>query len=93
MGRKSIADQIFDQYSEEDPGDSTWIIVYDFQGVKPTTKFYDNLHRIQSKAEDGQLIQYSVYVTHDRRAAKAVKQLVLHYKGDVTVFRGELADL
>jgi hypothetical protein len=60
MGRKSIADKIFEKYSEEEPGNGNWIIVYDFQGVKPSTKFYDNLERIQDNAIDGTLIQNSV---------------------------------
>jgi hypothetical protein len=74
-------------------GEDTWLVIYDFQGVKPSTKFHDNLKRIQDKEIDGALIQYSAYMTHDGRAAKALRDLVLHYKGDVTVFKGNLADL
>ena len=39
---------------------------------------------------DGDLTQFSVYMTRDRRAAKAVRDLIRHYDGQVTVFRGEL---
>jgi hypothetical protein len=93
MGRKSIADIIFEDYREEDPGKDTWLVIYDFQGVKPSTKFYDNLKRVQDKAKDGTLIQYSVFMTHDRRAAQAIRDLVLHYEGDVTLFKGKIMDL
>jgi len=68
------------------------LVVYDFQGVKPTTKFYNNISRIMNLAE-GQLIQYSVFMTGDRRAAKAVKDLVQHYGGQVFLFRGEMTKL
>ena len=44
-------------------------------------------------AEDGQLVQYSVYMTHDQRAAKATRDLVKHYDGQVMMFRGELIEL
>ena len=93
MGRKSLAEQIFKEYEKEEPGEDTWLIIYDFPGMKPTGKFYDNLNRIKSLATDGQLVQYSVYMTHDQRAAKAMRDLVKHYGGIVMLFRGELIDL
>ena len=93
MGRRSLAKKIFDEYKEEEPGEDTWLIIYDFPGLKPTSKFYDNLNRIKALAEDGQLVQYSVFMTRDQRAAKAMRDLVKHYDGQVMMFRGELADL
>jgi hypothetical protein len=93
MGKRSLAEKIFDEYKEQDPGENTWLIIYDFPRVKPTSKFYDNLNRIKTLAEDGQLVQYSVFMTRDQRAAKAMRDLVKHYDGQVMMFRGELADL
>jgi hypothetical protein len=93
MGRRSLAEQIWKQYTEEEPGTHTWLVIYDFKGTKPTTKFYDNIHRIQALGTDGDLIQFSVFMTHDRRAAKAVRDLIRHYDGQVTVFRGEPTEL
>ena len=61
--RRSLAEQIYKQYKDEEPSEETWLIVYDFQGIKPTSKFYDNINRIRTLLEDGQLIQYSVYRT------------------------------
>jgi len=89
MGRKSLAQQIFEKYKKEEPGKDTWLIIYDFPEIKPTGKFYDNLNRIKTLATDGQLVQYSVYMTRDQRAAKATRDLVKHYAGEVLLFRGE----
>jgi hypothetical protein len=93
MGRKSLAEQIYQEYQEETPGNDTWLVVYDFQGIKPTTKFYDNISRIMNLTEDSQLVQYSVFMTRDQRAAKAVKDLVQHYNGQVSMFKGEMVEL
>ena len=93
MGRRSLAEQIWEEYKEEDPGTETWLVIYDFQNTKPPTKLYDNLHRVMSLAEDGDLIQFSVYMTKDKRGAKAVRDLIRHYDGQVSVFRGEPTEL
>ena len=93
MGRRSLAEQIWEKYAEEPNGQETWLVIYDFQENKPTTKFYDNINRIQTLAEDGQLIQYSVYMTRDQRAAKAIRDLVHHYEGQVFTFRGEITEI
>ena len=61
-------------------------IIYDFQGTKPTA-------RAQAQTQEGKLIQYSVYMTKDQRAAKAIKDLVQHYQREATLFKGQLADL
>ena len=42
---------------------------------------------------NGELIQFSVYMTRDQRGAKVVRDLIRHYDGQVTVFRGELTEL
>jgi hypothetical protein len=92
MGRKSLAEHFFEEYAQEEPGEDTWLVVYDFPGINPRTKFYDNLHRIESLAGDGSLVQSSVFMTRDQRAAKAVKDLVQHYEGMVMVFKGDLVN-
>ena len=61
--------------------------------MKPTGKYIDNLNRIKSLANDGQLVQYSVFMTRDQRAAKSIRDLVKHYDGMVMLFKGELSDL
>jgi hypothetical protein len=91
MGRRSIADKMLEPYLEEEPGEDTWLILYDFHKTKPTNKFYDNLKRIQTQTE-GKLIQYSAYMTRDQRAAKAIRDLVHHYHGETTLFKGQLVN-
>ena len=67
--------------------------MYDFQGIKQTTNFYDNINRIITIAEGSQLVQYSVFLTRDQRAAKAAKDLVQHYDVQVSMFKGEIVEL
>jgi len=93
MGRRSLAEQIWEKYAEEPKGQETWLVIYNFQETKPTTKFYDNINRIQTLTEDGQLIQYSVYKTRDQRAAKAIRDLVKHYEGQAFIFKGEITEI
>jgi hypothetical protein len=93
MGRKSLAEQLWERYLEEEKGTTTWLVIYDFKDSKPPTKLYDNIKRIKNLAEDGELVQFSVYMTGDQRAAKAVRDLIRHYDGQVTVFRGEPTEL
>ena len=93
MGRKSIAEQLWEQYIEDEKGTDSWLIIYDFKNTKPPTKLYDNIKRIKNLAKDGELIQFSVFMTGDRRAAKAIRDLIRHYDGQVTVFRGEPSEL
>jgi len=91
MGRRSLAEQLLEPYLEEEPGTDTWLVLYDFQGVKPPTKLYDNINRLNNQIP-GSLIQYSVYMTQDQRAAKTMRDLVGHYDGQVTMFRGTLVE-
>ena len=49
--------------------------------MKPSGRFYDNLTRAMVLGEDGIMIQYSCFMTRDQRAAKTVRDLVLHYGG------------
>ncbi len=93
MGRKSLTETIFEEYIKQEPGNDTWLIIYDFPGIKPTDKFCDNLNRLKTLVKDGQLIQHSVYMARDQRAAKATRDLVKHYDGQVMLFKGELTDL
>jgi len=63
-----------------------------FTRSRPPTKFWDNLKRLQDMTEEGTLVQYSVFLTHDMRGALAARDLVKHYKGDVILFRGYQPD-
>ena len=89
MGRKSIAEKLYEAHKNKGRGDSTWLVVYDFTRSRPPTKFWDNLKRLQSLTGAGTLVQYSVFMTRDMRGALAAVDLVKHYKGDVMLFRGQ----
>jgi len=89
MGRRSIAEKLFERHEKKEKGNSTWLVVYDFTRSRPPTKFWDNLKRLQDMTNEGTLVQYSVFMTHDMRGALAAVDLVKHYKGDVMLFRGQ----
>jgi hypothetical protein len=44
MGRKSIAEKLYQRHEHKDKGDTTWLVVYDFTRSKPP-KFWENLKR------------------------------------------------
>lgn len=88
MGRRSIAEKLFERHEKKEKGESTWLVVYDFTRSRPPTRFWDNLKRLQTISE-GSMVQYSVFMTHDMRGALAAVDLVKHYKGDAILFRGQ----
>ncbi len=92
MGRRSLADQFYEYYREEEPGELTYLVLYDFEKMKPSKRFYHNLTRVMILAKDGFMLQYSCFMTGDQRVAKTVRDLVLHYGGTVSIFRGERVD-
>jgi hypothetical protein len=67
---------------------ATWLLLYDFKGVKPGIKFWINLNRLAAKGTETSLVQYSALLTHSRRVAKAAKRLAEHYGAKVEVFKG-----
>lgn len=90
MGRRSLAQK----YYEETPGDEegtggTWLVLYDFRGVKPNPKFWRNLKRLISLLDEGSMIQYSVFKTGRRRGAMAAVKIARHYGAEVRMFKGE----
>ena len=92
MGRKYLADRFYEYYREEEPGELAWLVLYDFEKIKPSGRFYSNLTRAMIIGQDGIMVQYSCFLTWDQRVAKTVRDLVVHYGGDVFVFRGEIVN-
>ena len=90
MGRRSLAETYYEQY-DEDKAPGLWLVVYDFKGIKPSTKFWANLTRLKGLS-GGTLLQYSVFMTWDSRAARAARDLVDHYAGVGILFRGEIIE-
>ena len=46
MGRRSLADQFFEYYREEELDELVWLVLYDFEKMKSSGRFYDNLVRV-----------------------------------------------
>jgi len=90
MPRTSLAEQIYETTEDltEEP-DTNWLILYDFHGVKPNTRFWANLKRLTKHDPDSNMIQYSALKTTSKRVASSTKKLVEHYGGAVRVFRAE----
>ena len=93
MGRKSLAVKFYEELEVEDECNGTWIVLYDFRGIKPSSKFWDNIERLIGIAGNGSLIQYSAFMTENRRSALTMVQLAKHYGGKVVVFKGEQLDM
>ena len=89
MGRKSLALKIYEDCEdiEEEPG--TWLVLYDFKGIKPNSKFWDNLHRIKNLAGSGSLIQYSVFQSKSKRGAVSALKITRHYGAESIMYKVE----
>jgi hypothetical protein len=93
MTRTSLAEKYYQEAEEtpEKPG-FEWLILYDFKGIKPSTKFWTNLKRL-SRLGDSSLIQYSVFKTNQRRIAVTAKRLAEHYNGLTIIFKGNKIEI
>jgi len=90
MGRKSLAEQYYEETSEKgDASDATWIVFYDFRGVKPNPRFWKNVRRLIGLVGGSSMVQYSVFMTRSRRGAITAVKLARHYGAEVVAFRGE----
>jgi len=89
LGRRSLAEEYLDEApEEEDWGDGTWLVMYDFDS-KPNPRFWLNLRRLVRLLGEGSLVQYSVFMTGSRRGAIVAERLARHYGARVDVFKGE----
>ena len=86
MPPRSLAEQFLDENKETDNDGHSFLVVYDFHGEPPSSRFYTNLDKL--KDPESQLIQYSVFYTNNRATAQAVKQLATHYGAEALVFKG-----
>lgn len=94
MGRKSMAEKLYERVKgdhEEELG--TWLVLYDFKGLKPSTKFWTNVKRVMNLVNGGSLIQYSVFKTASKRGAITVLRLAKHYGADTILYGAEEMDL
>ena len=94
MGRKSLAEKLFNNVKaeyEEETG--TYLVLYDFKGVKAKTNFWDNVKRIKDLVNGGSLIQYSVFKTTSKRGAITVQRLAKHYGAETILYRADELEL
>jgi len=94
MTRRSLAEVLYEE-AEDAPEveGQEWLLLYDFEGIKPGTKFYTNLARLSALKGKTALIQYSALLTSSRRVALAAKNLAAHYGAKTTVFKVVKTDL
>ncbi len=89
MGRKSIAEEYYEEIPEkEDEEEGTWLVLYDFK-CKPNPRFWANIKRLVVLVGEGSLVQYSVFMTKSRRGAMACERIARHYGARLMVFKGE----
>jgi len=92
LGRKSLAEKYYEETPEhEEKG--TWIVLYDFKGIKPSSKYWYNLKRLIALTEESSLIQYSVFMTNDKRGAITATKLAKHYGANIRAFKAEELEL
>jgi len=89
MGRKSLALKIYEDCEDIEEETGTWLVLYDFKGIKPNSKFWDNLGRIKSLAGSGSLIQYSVFMSNSKRGAVMAMKIAHHYGAERIMYRVE----
>jgi len=93
MGRKSLAKKIYERVEEDHEEErGTWLVLYDFKGVKANSKFWTNMKRVEDLVDGGSLIQYSVFMTASKRGAITVLRLVEHYGGETILYSAERMD-
>ena len=88
MGRISLAKKYYEE-TETDDEKGSWLVLYDFKGMKPSSKFWANLKRVHALAGEGTLIQYSVFTTNKKRSAITAVKLAKHYGAQVKLFKAE----
>ena len=88
MGRISLAKKYYEE-TETDDEKEPLLVLYDFKGIKPNSKFWINLKRVQAFVGKGSLIQYSVFTTDSKRGAITAVKLAKHYGAQVKLFKAE----
>ena len=92
MGRRSLAEELLEKAEQYEEIKGTWLVIYDFKGVKPSPRFWGNLKRLMGLLGEGSLVQYSVFRTGSRRGAVVAIMLAEHYGAEVLTFQGEEKD-
>ena len=93
MTGRSLAEVLYEE-AEDTPevGGEEWLLLYDFKGTKPGTKFYTNLTRLSAHKGKMALIQYSALLTSSRRVTMAARKMATHYRARTTVSKAPETD-
>jgi len=89
MGRRPIAYHLIEKFNCSSPGNSSYIVVYDFStsGSRSISRsFYRNLERIRDSLNDGFLVQKSVFECRKKNTALAVAELARIYGARVRIY-------
>lgn len=89
MGRRSLAEKFYQETENLPEEAGTWLVLYDFRGIKPSVKYWTNLNRLIKMTGGGSLIQYSVFTTKEKRAAFVARKLAKHYGAETIVYKVE----
>ena len=76
---------------EEEMG--TWLVLYDFKGIKPNSNFWTNIKRVEELVNGGSLIQYSAFTTNSKRGAITVQRLAKHYGAETVLYQAKKMEL
>lgn len=94
MGRKSLAEKTYERVKEDHEEETgTWLVLYDFKGMKANSKFWTNMKRVIDLVNGGSLIQYSAFKTNSKRGAITVHMLAEHYGAETVLYRAEKIEL
>ena len=95
MGRDSLAKKIYESVKEDHEEEKgTWLVLYDFRGMKASAKFWANVKRVEDLVgAPSSLIQYSAFGTISKRGAITVLKLAEHYGAEAVLYRAERIDL
>jgi len=92
VGRKSLAEELLEKAEQYEEIKGTWLVIYDFKGLKPSPRFWGNLKRLMRLVGEGSMVQYSVFRIGSRRGAVAAVMLAEHYGAQVMTFKGDEKD-
>ena len=87
MGRKSLAEKFYDE-TAIDQEIGSWLVLYGFKGLKPSTKFWSNLTRVITLTGGGAEMR-GVFKTNSKRGALTAIKIVKHYGGESSLFKVE----
>lgn len=90
MPRKSLAEQLYEAQEETaDEENATWLLIYDFNNVKPHLNYWTNLRRLTALEGSSRLIQYSAFLTNKKRIATTAKKLAEYYGATTELFQAK----